>query len=52
MEKPISRLMSPYLKETKMSALGPISEHLMKPLPLQEIQEYNLLIQDFVVLGV
>lgn len=55
MEKPISRLMSPYLGGTKKkkntSASGTISEILRKH-PLQEIHTRNLLIQDFVVFGV
>lgn len=34
MEKPMSRLMSPYLEGAKMSDLRPIPEHLMKLLPL------------------
>jgi hypothetical protein len=28
------------------------AKHRMKPLPFKEIQQFNLLVQDFVVLGV
>lgn len=49
----MSRLMSPYLEETKkMPASNPIPVHFMTPCPPQEIQECNILIQDFVVLSV
>lgn len=51
MEKPISRLMSPYLGKRTRLLQAPISESPMKP-PLQETQTGNLLIQDFVVFGV
>lgn len=36
MEKPMSRLMSPYLKEAKMPASNPIPVHFMKPHPLRK----------------
>lgn len=49
----MSRLMSPYLEEAKTPASNPAPAHFMTPCPPpQEIQECNILIQDFVVLSV
>lgn len=53
MEKPISRLMSPYLGETKKRLLQASPQRFSRTSPLLfRSSTCNLLIQDFVVFGV